>query len=79
MSFLKTDTFKMLLANGKAATPHQAAYVMPYLLNAIKDLQAQQNESISKARVQREILWASDGATPEVAKALRKLAKELAL
>ena len=79
MSFLKTDTFKTLLANGKAETPDQANTVMPYLLNAIKELQAQQNESISKARVQREILWASDGATPEVAKALRKLAKELAL
>jgi hypothetical protein len=79
MSFLKTDTFKTLLANGKAETPDQAHTVMPYLLNAIKELQAQQNESISKARVQREILWASDGATPEVAKALRKLAKELAL
>jgi hypothetical protein len=79
MSFLKTDTFKTLLANGKAETPEQANTVMPYLLNAIKELQAQQNESVSKARVQREILWASDGATPEVAKALRKLAKELAL
>jgi hypothetical protein len=79
MSFLKTDTFKTLIANGKAETPDQAYTVMPLLLNAIKDLQAQQNESISKARIQREILWASDGATPEVAKALRKLAKELAL
>jgi hypothetical protein len=79
MSFLKTETFKTLLQNGKAETPEQADYVMPYLLNAIKDLQAQQNESISKARIQREILWASDGSTPEVAKALRKLAKELAL
>jgi hypothetical protein len=79
MSFLKTDTFKTLLANGKAETSDQAYTVMPLLLNAIKDLQAQQNESVSKARVQREILWASDGATPEVAKALRKLAKELAL
>jgi hypothetical protein len=79
MTFLKTETFKTLLANGKAETPEQANYVMPYLLNAIKELQAQQNESISKARVQREILWASDGATPEVAKALRKLAKELDL
>jgi hypothetical protein len=79
MSFLKTETFKTLLANGKAETSDQAYTVMPLLLNAIKDLQAQQNESISKARVQREILWASDGATPEVAKALRKLAKELAL
>ena len=79
MSFLKTDTFKTLLANGKAETSDQAYTVMPLLLNAIKDLQAQQIESISKARIQREILWASDGATPEVAKALRKLAKELAL
>ncbi len=79
MSFLKTETFKTLLANGKAETSDQANTVMPYLLNAIKELQAQQNESISKARIQREILWASDGATPEVAKALRKLAKELAL
>jgi hypothetical protein len=79
MLFLKTDTFKTLLANGKAETSDQAYTVMPLLLNAIKDLQAQQNESISKARVQREILWASDGATPEVAKALRKLAKELEL
>jgi hypothetical protein len=79
MSFLKTDTFKTLLANGKAETPDQANTVMPYLLNAIKELQAQQNESISKARIQREILWASDGATPEVAKALRKLTKELDL
>jgi hypothetical protein len=79
MSFLKTETFKTLLANGKAETSDQAYTVMPLLLNAIKDLQAQQNESISKARIQREILWASDGATPEVAKALRKLAKELAL
>jgi hypothetical protein len=79
MSFLKTETFKTLLQNGKAETPEQANTVMPYLLNAIKELQAQQNESISKARVQREILWASDGATPEVAKALRKLAKELDL
>jgi hypothetical protein len=79
MSFLKTETFKTLLANGKAETSDQAYTVMPLLLNAIKDLQAQQNESISKARIQREILWASEGATPEVAKALRKLAKELAL
>ena len=79
MLFLKTETFKTLLQNGKAETPEQANYVMPYLLNAIKELQAQQNDSISKARVQREILWASDGATPEVAKALRKLAKELDL
>ena len=79
MSFLKTETFKTLLANGKAETSDQAYTVMPLLLNAIKDLQAQQNESISKARIQREILWASDGATPEVAEALRKLAKELAL
>jgi hypothetical protein len=79
MSFLKTETFKTLLQNGKAETSDQAYTVMPLLLNAIKDLQAQQNESISKARIQREILWASDGATPEVAKALRKLAKELAL
>jgi len=79
MSFLNTETFKTLLANGKAETSDQAYTVMPLLLNAIKDLQAQQNESISKARVQREILWASDGATPEVAKALRKLAKELEL
>jgi hypothetical protein len=79
MLFLKTETFKTLLANGKAETSDQAYTVMPLLLNAIKDLQAQQNESISKARIQREILWASDGATPEVAKALRKLAKELAL
>ena len=79
MSFLKTETFKTLLAKGKAETSDQAYTVMPLLLNAIKDLQAQQNDSISKARIQREILWASDGATPEVAKALRKLAKELAL
>jgi hypothetical protein len=79
MSFLKTDTFKTLVENKRFDNGTQANIVLPYLLNAIKELQAQQNESISKARVQREILWASDGATPEVAKALRKLAKELAL
>jgi hypothetical protein len=79
MLFLKTETFKTLLQNGKAETPEQANTVMPYLLNAIKELQAEQNKSISKAQIQREILWASDGATPEVAKALRKLAKELDL
>jgi hypothetical protein len=79
MSFLKTETFKTLVENQKFENETQANIVLPYLLDAIKELQAQQNESISKARVQREILWASDGATPEVAKALRKLAKELAL
>jgi hypothetical protein len=79
MSFLKTETFKTLVKNQKFETIEQANIVLPYLLDAIKELQAQQNESISKARVQREILWASDGATPEVAKALRKLAKELGI
>jgi hypothetical protein len=79
MSFLNTDTFKTLVENKRFDNATQANIVLPYLLDAIKELQAQQNESVSKARVQREILWASDGATPEVAKALRKLAKELAL
>ena len=79
MLFLNTEIFKTLFKNQKFENETHANIVLPYLLNAIKDLQAQQNESISKARVQREILWASDGATPEVAKALRKLAKELAL
>jgi hypothetical protein len=79
MSFLKTETFKTLVENQKFENETQANIVLPYLLDAIKDLQGQQNESISKARAQREILWSSDGATPEVAKALRKLAKELAL
>jgi len=79
MSFLKTETFKTLVENQKFENETHANIVLPYLLDAIKELQAQQNESISKARVQREILWASDGATPEVAKALRKLAKELDL
>ena len=79
MLFLKTETFKTLVEKQKFENETQANIVLPYLLDAIKELQAQQNESISKARVQREILWASDGATPDVAKALRKLAKELAL
>ena len=79
MLFLKTETFKTLVEKQKFENETQANIVLPYLLDAIKELQAQQNESISKARIQREILWASDGATPEVAKALRKLAKELAL
>ena len=79
MLFLKTDTFKTLVENQRFANGTQANIVLPYLLGAIKELQSQQNESISKARIQREILWASDGATPEVAKALRKLAKELDL
>ena len=79
MLFLKTETFKTLVKNQKFETIEQANIVLPYLLDAIKELQAEQNESISKARIQREILWASDGATPEVAKALRKLAKELDL
>jgi hypothetical protein len=79
MLFLKTETFKTLVKNQKFETIEQANIVLPYLLDAIKELQAQQNESISEARIKREILWASDGATPEVAKALRKLAKELGI
>jgi hypothetical protein len=79
MSFLKTDTFKTLVENKRFDNGTQANIVLPYLLNAIKELQAEQNESLSKARIQREILWTINGATPEVAKALRKLAKELAL
>jgi hypothetical protein len=79
MSFLKTETFKTLVENKRFDNGTQANIVLPYLLDAIKDLQSQQNESISKARVQREILWQSDGATPEVAAALKKLAKELGL
>jgi ATP-dependent protease HslVU (ClpYQ) ATPase subunit len=79
MLFLKTETFKTLVKNQKFENIKQANTILLYLIDAIDSLQAQQNESISKARIQREILWASEGATPEVAKALRKLAKELAL
>ena len=79
MLFLNTEIFKTLFKNQKFENETHANIVLPYLLDAIKELQAEQNESVSKARVQREILWASDGATPEVAAALKKLAKELDL
>jgi hypothetical protein len=79
MTFLKTETFKTLVKNQKFETIEQANTALPHLINAIVSLQMENIGSISEARIKREILWQSDGATPEVAEALKKLAKELGL
>jgi hypothetical protein len=79
MSFLNTDTFKTLAKSQKFETIEQANVVLPYLIDAIIELQKDLNKSVPKTKIGRDIAWQSDGATPEVAKALRKLAKELAL
>ena len=77
--FLNTPTYKELVKNEKFETIEQANIVLPYLIDAIKILTNDLNDSVSKARIKREILMASDGVSPETVKALSNLAKMLEL
>jgi hypothetical protein len=77
--FLNTPTYKTLVKNEKFENFAQAQVLLPYLLDTIAELSNDLNDSVSKARVKREILMASDGATPETVKALNNLSKALEL
>jgi hypothetical protein len=77
--FLNTPTFKELVKNEKFENFAQAQVLLPYLLDTINELSNDLNDSVSKARVKREIAWQSDGESPETVKALIHLSDLLEL